>query len=186
MEEKIVKVRELEKKITGFQEIPRGNVDVAYVFFQSKDNSKYTITTEKKKIMSAELRIGKYDRIMEIKRGKFEERIYKQIPCKENGHYFTADLKVECYVKNPEYIYLNQTYELSTELKRCFSGMEIDLGETYGYREQAALVKDLKMLVEDRLSMLSYLSCSMWKWMMMHRNYLIWSGSMRYPGIRWI
>ena len=68
MEDKIIEIREVEKRLTGFQEIPRGNAEVAYVFFQSKDNLKYAITTEKRKIMSAELRNGKYDRIMEIRR----------------------------------------------------------------------------------------------------------------------
>ena len=64
MDNKIIKIRELEKKLTKFQEIPRGNAETAYVFFQSKDNSKYAITTEKKKIMSSQLKNGKYDRIM--------------------------------------------------------------------------------------------------------------------------
>ena len=68
MENKIVEIREIEKRWTGFQDIPRGDVENAYVFFQSKDNSKYTITTEKRKSISAELRNGKYDRIMKIRR----------------------------------------------------------------------------------------------------------------------
>ena len=59
MEEKIIEINELEKKVTGFVDIPRGNENTAYVFFQSKDNNKYIISTEKRKIMAAELRMGK-------------------------------------------------------------------------------------------------------------------------------
>ena len=113
MDNKIIKIRELEKKLTKFQEIPRGNAETAYVFFQSKDNSKYAITTEKKKIMSSQLKNGKYDRIMEIQRGWFEKKIHKEIPCQEKGHHFTLELTVEYYISDPEYIYLNRNYSMS-------------------------------------------------------------------------
>ena len=36
MDNKIIKIRELEKKLTKFQEIPRGNAETAYVFFNPK------------------------------------------------------------------------------------------------------------------------------------------------------
>ena len=85
MDNKIIKIRELEKKLTKFQEIPRGNAETAYVFFQSKDNSKYAITTEKKKIMSSQLKNGKYDRIMEIQRGWFEKRFTKKSPARKKA-----------------------------------------------------------------------------------------------------
>lgn len=160
MEDKIIEIREVEKRWTGFQEIPRGNAEVAYVFFQSKNNLKYAITTEKRKIMSAELRNGKYDRIMEIRRGWFEKKLYKKISCLEDGHFFTVELNVEYYISDPEYIYLNRTYSVSAELDRALSSIESDLGNEYNFTKQAELSKAVKMLVETKLSSLSYLEYS--------------------------
>ncbi len=161
MEDKIIEIRELERRLTGFQEIPRGNLETAYVFFQSKDNSKYVITTEKRKIMSAELRVGKYDRIMEIQRGRFDKKIYKEISCLEPGHFFTVELDVRYYISDPEYIYLNRTYSVSEELDRVLSGIEGDLSNGYSFTKQAELSKDMRMLIDTKLRMLSYLEYSL-------------------------
>lgn len=161
MEDKIIEIREVEKKLTGFQEIPRGNAERAYVFFQSKDDSKYTITTEKRKIMSAELRNGKYDRIMEIQRGWFEKKFKKIIECEEDGHFFTVELDVRYYVSDPEYIYLNRTYSLSAELNRVLSSIEGDLGHEYSFSKQTELLKAIRLLVETKLKTLSYLEYSL-------------------------
>lgn len=160
MEDKIIEIREVEKRLTGFQEIPRGNAEVAYVFFQSKDNLKYAITTEKRKIMSAELRNGKYDRIMEIRRGWFDKKLYKKISCLQEGHFFTVELNVEYYISDPEYIYLNRTYSISAELDRALSNIEGDLGNEYSFTKQAELSKAVRMLVETKLRSLSYLEYS--------------------------
>lgn len=160
MENNIIKIRELEKKLGRFQDIPRGNAEIAYVFFQSEDNSKYSITTENRKIMSAELRNGKYDRIMEIQRGWFSKNIYKEISCKETGHFFTVDLDVGYYIADPEYIYLNRTYSISAELERVLSSIEGDFGDEYSYTKQAELSREMRQLIEKKLGELPYLKYS--------------------------
>lgn len=160
MDNKIIKIRELEKKLTKFQEIPRGNAETAYVFFQSKDNSKYAITTEKKKIMSSQLKNGKYDRIMEIQRGWFEKKIHKEIPCQEKGHHFTLELTVEYYISDPEYIYLNRNYSMSAELDRLLSCIEGELLNQYSYTNQADLTKNIRPLIDKKLRGLPYLEYS--------------------------
>ncbi len=161
MKDKMIKIRELEKRLTGFQEIPRGNVDTAYVFFQSKDNSKYAITTEKKKIMSEQLRNGKYDRIMEIQRGWFDKKIYKRISCQESGHFFSAELDVGYYIAKPEYIYQKQVYSVSAELERALSRIEDVLEENYSFKNQAELSRKMRQLVESELEKFSYLEYSL-------------------------
>lgn len=160
MENNIIKIRELEKKLGRFQDIPRGNAEMAYVFFQSEDNSKYSITTENRKIMSAELRNGRYDRIMEIQRGWFSKNIYKEISCKETGHFFTVDLDVGYYIADPEYIYLNRTYSISAELERVLSSIEGDFGDEYSYTKQAELSREMRQLIEKKLGELPYLKYS--------------------------
>lgn len=160
MENKIVEIREIEKRWTGFQDIPRGDVENAYVFFQSKDNSKYTITTEKRKIMSAELRNGKYDRIMKIRRGWFDKKIYKVISCLEDGHFFIVDLNVEYYISDPEYIYQNRTYSVEVELERMLAGIEDILGDTYSFTKQSELSRDIRPLIMTKLCALPYLMYS--------------------------
>lgn len=160
MENNIIKIRELEKKLGRFQDIPRGNAEIAYVFFQSEDNSKYSITTENRKIMSAELRNGKYDRIMEIQRGWFSKNIYKEISCKETGHFFTVDLDVGYYIADPEYIYLNRTYSISAELERVLSSIEGDFGDEYSYTKQAELSREMRQSIEKKLGELPYLKYS--------------------------
>lgn len=161
MEDKIINIRELEKKFTGFQSIPKGNAEMAYVFFQSRNNEKYAITTEKRKIMSAELRNGKYDRIMEIKRGWFEKKIQKVISCREVGHFFTVELNIGYYISDPEYIYLNRTYSVSVELERVLSSVEGDLGSEFSFTQQAELLKTMRFLIESKLRALTYLECSL-------------------------
>lgn len=160
MEDNIIRVRELEKRLGRFQDIPRGNAKTAYVFFQSEDNTKYSITTENRKIMSAELRNGKYDRIMEIQRGWFSKSVCKEISCKETGHLFKAKLDVGYYISDPEYIYLNQTYSISAELDRVLSSIEGDLGNKYSYTEKAKLSREMRLLIEKKLEKLPYLKYS--------------------------
>lgn len=161
MEDKVIQIRELERKLTGFREIPRGDAEIAYVFFQSRNNEKYAITTEKRKIMSAELRNGKYDRIMEIKRGWFEKKIQKVISCQEAGHFFTAELDIGYYISDPEYIYRNRTYSISVELERVLSSVEGDLGSEFSFTQQAELLKTMRFLIESKLRALTYLECSL-------------------------
>lgn len=160
MEDNIIRVRELEKRLGRFQDIPRGNVETAYVFFQSEDNTKYSITTENRKIMSAELRDGKYDKIMEIQRGWFSKSVYIEISCKEAGHLFKAKLDVGYYISDPEYIYLNRTYSISAELGRVLSSIEGDLGNKYSYTEKAKLSREMRLLIEKKLEKLPYLKYS--------------------------
>lgn len=158
MADTIFEISELQKKFTGFQEIPKGNERIAYVFFQSKDNSRYLITTEKRKIMAAELRMGKYDRIMTIYRGEFESVIRKNIACAEEGHYFSLELNVHYYIKNPEYIYKEKINQVSAELEKALFRIEFDLGGSYGFRENFKLEERLLELMDMKFKALDYLS----------------------------
>lgn len=124
MGEKIIEISELEKTLTGFQRIPKGDVNTAYVFFQSKDNTKYIISTERKKVMTAELRLGKYDRIMTIHRGEFTEKFQREIACKENGHSFLASVDLRYFITDPQTIYLNRIHDISGEISVCLSAVE--------------------------------------------------------------
>lgn len=160
MNETIIEINELEKKMTGFIEIPRGNETTAYVFFQSKDNNKYLISTEKRKIMAAELRMGKYDRIMTIRRGEFTDTIKKEIACKEQEHDFFVDIYLTYYLTNPEVVYLKQIYNLTNELEKCLAGIEFELSGNYSFLAQAELRKNLHQLIKEKLNSLSYLKCS--------------------------
>ncbi len=161
MRGKIVEIKELEKTLTGFQNVPKGDANTAYVFFQSKDNSKYVVSTEERKIMSAQLRRGKYDRIMTISRGEFMESFKKEIACEEQGHSFFARISIRYFIKDPEIIYLNHIYQMDVELGRSLSDVEIELGQIYGFRDRAGLKRDMEKLVKDKLGQLSFLQCSL-------------------------
>lgn len=158
MAETIFEVGEWKKKFTGFQEIPKGNEKVAYVFFQSNNNSKFLVTTEKRKIMAAELRMGKYDRIMTIYRGEFDHVIRKNVACEEDGHSFDLVLTFHYYIKNPEHIYLKQINQVGVELEKALFRMEFDLGRKFGFREGIRLEEALLDQIEERFHDLSYLT----------------------------
>ena len=160
MEEKIIEIAELERKITGFSSVPKGDEDTAYVFFQSKDNNKYAISTEKRKIMATELRIGKYDRIMTIYRGEFTEFYEKEIACEEEGHYFYVEITVKYYIADPEKIYLNHIYQPSDEIEKCLADIEFELAEKYSFMSRHELKKELDQHVKNSLSSLPYLKCT--------------------------
>ena len=158
MNETIVEITELQKKLTGFTDIPKGNLEIAYVFFQSKDNKKFVITTEKKKIMAAELRIGKYDRIMTIHRGEFQASFQEKVYCEEEGHWFQACLDVTYYIKEPEYIFKNQVYKLKPLLAKGFSYAVSEVRGQYGFRESAKLEDKLNEEIVKNYETLKFLS----------------------------
>ncbi len=160
MKNKIVEIKELEKTLTGFQNVPKGDANTAYVFFQSKDNSKYAVSTEKRKIMSAELRRGKFDRIMTIYRGEFAETFEKEIACEEDEHSFFVKIDIRYFITDPEKIYLNHIYQMDVELTKCLSNVEFELGQSYGFRDRANLMRDMKKLMAKNLGQLSFLKCS--------------------------
>lgn len=156
MAETIVEIMELQKR--WFADRPKGDINIAYVFYQSKDNSRYVMETEKKKVMSAELRIGKYDRVMKINRGRFSTIIQKKIACEEEGHSFCLTLNVSYYIKDPEYIYKNKVYEIETELEHSLSGLEFELGGTCGFREMPKIESSLWEYVNKCFAELGYLT----------------------------
>ncbi len=160
MEEKIIEIAELERKFTGFASVPKGDEDTAYVFFQSKDNNKYAISTEKRKIMATELRIGKYDRIMTIYRGEFTEFYEKEIACEEEGHYFYIQITIKYYIADPEKIYLDHIYQPADEIEKCLANIEFELAEKYSFMSRHELKKELNKQVENNLKALSYLRCT--------------------------
>lgn len=160
MENEIVEIKELEKKLTGFVDVPKGDVSTAYVFFQSKDNNKYAVSTEERKIMSAQLRIGKYDRIMTIHRGEFKLSVHKQVACEEAGHYFEADIEVGYYIADPEIIYKSRNYHISEQIENSLSEVEFEIGQKYGFREQAECKKGMYDLITEKLKKLSFLKCT--------------------------
>lgn len=160
MEDKIIEINELEKTLTGFQNVPKGDEKTAYVFFQSKDNGKYTISTEKRKIMAAELRIGKYDRIMTIHRGEFEAAFKKEIHCEEESHSFFVKISVRYFIEDPGKIYQEKIYQVSDEIGKSLADIERELNQKYGFRKRASLMEALNQLIEERLGELPYLRCS--------------------------
>ncbi len=157
MEEKIIEISELQKRIGGFQEIPKGNEETGYVFFQSKNDMKFAVATEKKKLMAAELRMGKYDRIMKISRGRFYKVIKKNIACKEMGHWFKVEVRANYYIEDVAYIYLNKTYEVGAEIEKALARLEFELGEEFGFREKFQLKKALTEAVDSCVQKLKYL-----------------------------
>lgn len=160
MKDKIVEIKELEKTLTGFQSVPKGDANTAYVFFQSKDNSKYAVSTEKRKIMSAELRRGKFDRIMTIYCGEFAESFEKEIACEEDGHSFFTKIDIRYFITDPEKIYLDRMYQMDVELARSLSDLEFEFGQQYGFRDRIGFTKDMKQTVAKKLGQLSFLKCS--------------------------
>lgn len=160
MENEIVEVKDLEKTFLGFADIPKGDANTAYVFFQSKDNSKYAISTEKRKIMSAQLRVGKYDRIMTIHCGEFKVSVKKEIACEEAGHSFFADIEVRYFIQDPEMVYKSQNYHISEQIENRLSEVEFELGQRYGFRDQAGLKKEMYGLITEKLRKISFLRCT--------------------------
>lgn len=160
MEEKIIEINELEKKVTGFVDIPRGNENTAYVFFQSKDNNKYIISTEKRKIMAAELRMGKYDRIMTVHRGEFDKVIKRTIACEEEGHSFFVEITIKYFIIDPEKIYLNHIYQVTDEIEKTLADVEFQLSEEHSFLNQASFREEITHLVKEKLDSLIYLKCS--------------------------
>ena len=157
MEGSIVEITELQWKLGRFPEIPKGSVETAYIFFQSKDNSKYVITTEKKKIMTAEVRSGKYDRIMKISRGHFTQNVKKEIPCAESGRYFLAEISFDYYIKDPEYIYKNSVYQIGSVLERAMKDMESDLGNSYSYQDRFRAKQAVQEWISGKAKKLTFL-----------------------------
>lgn len=160
MEENIIETTELEKTFRGFQNVPKGDTTTAYVFFQSKDNSKYAISTEKRKVMSAQIRTGKYDRIMTIHRGRFKKMLSKQIACEEMGHNFLIDITVDYFISDPEAVYLQNNYHIGEQIEKSLSDVEFQMGQKYGFRDQAAFKKELYELIMEKIRQLSFLDCS--------------------------
>ncbi len=160
MENEIIEIKELQKKLAGFVDIPKGDAGTAYVFFQSKDRSKYAVSTEERKIMSAQLRIGKYDRIMTIHRGEFKVFVHKQVACEETGHYFEADIEVKYFIADPEMVYKSQNYLISEQIEGSLSEVEIELGQKYGFREMAECKKGMYELIMEKLKQLPFLKCT--------------------------
>lgn len=157
MENSIVEIMEIQKTLMRFTDIPKGSVETAYVFFQSKDGSKFLITTEKKKIMAAELRSGKYDRIMKISRGHFLKNVRKEIPCKESRRYFLIDVSLDYYVKDPEYIYRNSLHQVGPILERSLGSMEFDLGDKYSFQDMPRMKQAIQEWLSVKLKKLTWL-----------------------------
>lgn len=157
MADSIVEVEALQKTFMNFTRFPQGDRTVAYVFFQSKDNKQYVVSTETHKVMAAQLRIGKYDRIMKIRRGDFHETVYKEILCSEDGHHFNVTFDITYYVGDPSYIYKNKVYQVEAELRKCLMDMEDDLGKSYSYRDRGGIRKALKEYANKAFETLKFL-----------------------------
>lgn len=153
----VMEIQDYKIPRLGFKEPPTAASDIDYILYQSKNIKKYMVITEKKKALAAEIRIGKYDKLVKVNLGLYEDTIHKTVFCEEGTHEFYVDIRVGCKITDSEYVFCKNINDVLAVIRQSFDDLEYIFNNKYDFRDKSRFSQELKGYIDDKLNALTFL-----------------------------